>query len=167
MLADLAIPSLITQSLSDFTQPGLILPALKQSDTAGVINDLSQALQRQGAIPDMLPFYHAALNQELMTSSAHENAMAFPHARLSGIRQVQFAMGRSPEPILWGPRGQSWPVHFVFLLAVPATDSATYLHLLASLARMAQQPEPVAELRRAADADSIFRLFQTLRLKPN
>jgi len=40
-------------------------------------------------------------------------------------------------------------VQLVFLLAVPATDAADYLHLLASLARLGQEPERLAQLRNA------------------
>src|SRR5262249_20711872 len=114
--------------------------------------------------PDVLPFYHSALNQELLANSALECGLAFPHARLSAVKQLQFAFGRAPEPVVWGARG-SWRVRFVFLLAVPATDAATYLHLLASLSRLAQQAELLSELRRAENTGEILQVLQKIKLR--
>lgn len=151
-------------SLAGYTRPALIVPQLRERDTAGVISELSQALQSQGCVPDVLPFYQAALNQELLANSALYCGLAFPHARLSGIKQLQFAFGRTPEPIVWGARS-SWPVQLIFLLAVPATDAANYLHLLASLARLGQQPAVLAQLRAAEDAEAILAVLERIGMR--
>jgi mannitol/fructose-specific phosphotransferase system IIA component (Ntr-type) len=152
-------------SLGGYTRGELIVALLRQRDTAGIISELCQTLQQQGCLPDVLPFYHAALNQELMANSALECGIAFPHARLGGIRQLQFAFGRTPQPVIWGAKG-SWPVQFVFLLAVPATDAASYLHLLASLARLGQQPGRLAELRAAESPEAILAVLEEIKLRP-
>src|ERR1035438_9455882 len=131
-------------SLADYCRPALIVPRLRERDTAGIISELSQVLQREGCVPDVLPF--------------------FPHARLSGVKKLQFAFGCTPEPIVWGARS-SWSVQLVFLLAVPATDAAGYLHLLASLARLGQQPEQLAQLRVAENAEAILAVLQQIRLR--
>ena len=151
-------------SLADFTRPALILPRLRERDPAGIISELSQALQRGGCVPDVLPFYHAALNQEFLANSALDCGIAFPHARLGGVKQLQFAFGRAPAPVIWGAKG-SWPVQLVVLLAVPPTDAACYLHLLASLARLGRQPEQLAQLRAAEDAEAILAVLETIRLR--
>jgi mannitol/fructose-specific phosphotransferase system IIA component (Ntr-type) len=151
-------------SLADYSQPALIVPRLRERDATGIISELSQVLQREGCVPDVLPFYQAALNQELLANSALGCGLAFPHARLGGVKRLQFAFGRTPEPIVWGARS-SWPVQLVFLLAVPATDAAGYLQLLASLARLGQQPEHLAQLRGAADAAAILAVLQQIRMR--
>ena len=150
-------------TLADYTRPSLIVPRLRERDTAGIISELSQALQRQGCVPDMLPFYHAALNQELLANSALQCGLAFPHARLSGVKQLQFAFGRAPEPLIWAK--SRWPAQFIFLLAVPATDAASYLHLLACLARLGQQPEQMSELRSADTVEAILAVLEKLKLR--
>jgi mannitol/fructose-specific phosphotransferase system IIA component (Ntr-type) len=151
-------------TLADYTRPGLIVPRLQESDTPGIISELSQALQRQGFVPDVLPFYHAALNQELLTHSALACGIAFPHARLGGVKQLQFAFGRAAQPVAWGSKGSA-RVQLVFLLAVPATDAASYLHLLSSLARLGQQNDCLAELRTAEDAETILAVLEKIRLR--
>jgi mannitol/fructose-specific phosphotransferase system IIA component (Ntr-type) len=152
-------------SLADYTRPALIVPQLREGDTPGIISELSQVLQRRGCVPDMLPFYHAALNQELLANSGQECGIAFPHARLSGVKQLQFAFGRAPRPVIWGAKG-SWPVQLIFLLAVPATDAASYLPLLASLARLGQQPGLLAELRAAESAEAVIAVLERIRIRP-
>jgi mannitol/fructose-specific phosphotransferase system IIA component (Ntr-type) len=164
MLSEPTINVAAPVSLADYTWPALIVPQLREHDTAGVISELSHVLQREGCVSDVLPFYQAALNQELLANSALDCGLAFPHARLSGTKRLQFAFGRTPEPIVWGARC-SWPVQLVFLLAVPATDAAGYLHLLASLARLGQQPEVLAELRGAENPEAIFSVLETVRMR--
>ena len=164
MLSEATVNVAAPVSLADYTRPALIVPRLREEDTAGIISELSQALQREGYVPDVLPFYQAALNQELLTNSALDCGLAFPHARLGGIKRLQFAFGRAPEPIVWGAKS-SWPVQLIFLLAVPATDAAGYLHLLASLARLGQQPEVLAQLRAAENVESILAVLGTIRMR--
>jgi PTS system fructose-specific IIC component len=152
-------------SMMEYTRPELLVPDLRETDTAGIIGQLSQALQRQRVLPDLLPFYHAALNQELMHNSALECGIAIPHARLAGVKQLQFSFGRAAVPVSWGVKG-SWAVQFVFLVAIPASDSAAYLQLLAGIARLSQQPELLAELRKAKSAEAIIAVFERVRLRP-
>ena len=151
-------------TLADFTNPELILPDLRERDAAGAISVLSHILQREGCVPDVLPFYHAALNQELLTTSALDSGIALPHARLHGIRQLRFAFGRAPVPVAWGPRG-SFPADLIFLLAVPATDAAQYLNLLASLARLALRPDLTAELRKGGDSATLLATLERIRIR--
>jgi mannitol/fructose-specific phosphotransferase system IIA component (Ntr-type) len=151
-------------SLAHYTSARLIVAELRERDAAGIISELSQVLQREGFVADVLPFYHTALNHELLTNSAHESGFALPHGRVNGVKRLQFAFGRTPQPVIWGPKG-SWPVQLVFLLAVPATDAACYLHLLASLARLAQRPERLAALRAAEAPEDILAILEQVKIR--
>jgi mannitol/fructose-specific phosphotransferase system IIA component (Ntr-type) len=164
MLSEAAINVAAPVSLADYTRPALIVPRLREGDTAGIVSELSQVLHHEGAVSDVLPFYQAALNEELLTNSALDCGLAFPHARLSGVKRLQFALGRTLKPIVWGAKS-SWPVQLIFLLAVPATDAADYLQLLASLARLGQQPEVLAQLRAAENAEAILTMLGNIRVR--
>jgi mannitol/fructose-specific phosphotransferase system IIA component (Ntr-type) len=61
---------------------------------------------------------------------------------------------------------ESWPVEFVFLLAVPSTDALEYLSLLSSIAGFGHQPEMLARLRGSADAGNIFELLKRISMRP-
>jgi len=160
LLTQIAAPS----SLASYTQASLILPQLRERDTAGIISELSLLLRDQGVVSDVLPFYHKALNQELLANSALDCGLALPHARLNGVKRLQFALGRVTEPVSWGGKG-SGAVQLVFLLAVPATDAAGYLHLLASLARLGQQPRQLTALNSADSADEMLAVLQQIPIR--
>ncbi|MGA2659234.1 MAG: PTS sugar transporter subunit IIA [Verrucomicrobiota bacterium] len=164
MPLDATIPVAVPVTLGQYTRRALIVPELRERDTAGIIGELSQVLQRQGCVTDVLPFYHTALNQELLCNSGLECGLAFPHARLGGVKQLTFALGRTPEPVMWGAKG-SWRVQLIFLLAVPATDAACYLNLLASLARLGQQTEVLEQLRAAQNAEAILAVLEKVRVR--
>jgi mannitol/fructose-specific phosphotransferase system IIA component (Ntr-type) len=164
MLTETPPTSLVQATLADYTRRELVVARLVETDTAGIISELSQALQRQGAVPDLLGFYSAALNRELMDNSSLQCGIAFPHARVNAVKQLQFAFGRAPRPVMWGAKGRA-PVQLVFLLAVPATDAACYLHLLASIARLGQQPDRLSELCAAEGVDEIMTVLQNIGIR--
>ena len=151
-------------TLADFTSPGLILPQLRGNDAVSVIQELSQALQRAGRVTDFLPFYHAALNREYMASTDMEAGMAFPHARLPGLKELSFALGRCEEPLPWGPRGDR-SVRLVFLMAIPATDPTQYLRLISGLVRLAKDSRLVGKLYSAKDPFEIAAVLQQIELR--
>ena len=164
MPLDATIPVAVPGALGQYTRRALIVPELRERDTAGIIGELSHVLQQEGCVADVLPFYHTALNQELLCNSGLECGLAFPHARLGGVKQLTFALGRAPEPVIWGAKG-SWRVQFVFLLAVPPTDAACYSNLLASLARLGQQTKVLDLLRAARTADAILAVLETVGVR--
>ena len=142
------------------------MPRLRGLDAASVIQELSQVLQREKRIPDLLPFYHAALNREFMVSTNMEAGMAFPHARLPALKEVAFAFGRSDQPLGWGSKA-SGAVRLVFLLAVPATDATQYLLLISGLARLAKDGRLVAELHAARNASQVLAVLRQVELRTN
>jgi len=151
-------------TLADFTNPGLIVPHLRSRDATSVIHELSLAMHREGCVPDWLPFYHEALNREFLLSTDMESGMAFPHARLAGLKALTFAFGRSDEPFAWGPQ-LSHPVRMVFLLAVPATDAEHYLSLVSGLARLSGNAPLLETIRGAADSTEIIAAFRQVVLR--
>jgi mannitol/fructose-specific phosphotransferase system IIA component (Ntr-type) len=153
-------------TLADFTSPGLIISHLRGQDAASVIQELSQAMQREQRVPDLLPFYHAALNREFLVGSDWEAGMAFPHARLPSLKELSFALGRSDEPLGWGAKAVR-SVRLVFLIAVPATDSTQYLLLISGLARLAKDSRLVDKLMAAHDTFQILEVFQQIKLRTN
>jgi len=165
MLPDIAaaVPT-TAMTLADFTSPGLIIPRLHGHDVASVIQELSQALQREKRVIDLLPFYHAALNREFMVSTDIEAGMAFPHARLPALKELSFAFGRSDETLSWGPRS-AWSVRLVFLMAVPATDSTQYLLLISGFARLTKEVRLVEKLHATQDTFQILEVLQQVELR--
>jgi mannitol/fructose-specific phosphotransferase system IIA component (Ntr-type) len=154
----------IADSLTTFTSAALMVPKLRGADVTAVLAELSEALQREARIPELLPFYHAALNREYLSSTSMNDGFAFPHARLHGLKTLSFALGRSPKPIFWGGQN-SVPVRLVFLSAVPATDATGYLGYVAALSRLSREPYQIASLLAAPDAEAMLSILQQIKLR--
>lgn len=163
MPPELTAPASNNISLAAFTSEALIVPELRGRDTSAAIHELSTTLEREACIPGMLPVYQSALNREYLVSTATECGIAFPHARLSAVDRICFALGRAQEPIAWGG---GRPVHIVFLLAVPATDAADYLSLLSRLTVLAKDREIRSRLMFANNAGAIYQILRSVELMP-
>jgi mannitol/fructose-specific phosphotransferase system IIA component (Ntr-type) len=150
-------------SLADYTSEQLIIPQLHARETAGVVQELSQVLHQEAHVPDLLPFYQAALNREFLVSTAMTHGMAFPHARLSGLAKLCFALGRTATPIPWGTKDAP-AVQFVFLLAVPSTEATVYLHVVSGLARLGKDETAMAALQTANDPQEILSVLRSVKL---
>lgn len=164
MLLKDAISTDAASNLGDYTRPALLVPALESQDMAGVVKELSLRLHREGCVPDMLQFYHAVLNREYLINTAMDFGIAVPHARMDGLPDLRFALGRSPTPMVWGAKG-SMAVEWVFLVAVPSTDAAGYLHFLSGLAKFGRYPQVRAQLTAARTAEDLFAVLQQVRVR--
>lgn len=151
-------------SLADYTREPLIVPQIRQRDAAGAIQELSQILGREGRVPDAASFCQAVLKRELLANTVVDHEMALPHARLSGLKKLSFALGRSVEAFPWGETGAR-PVRLVFLLAVPAEDNTNYLPLISGLARLSQDRQQMDKLYSASTAAGIFALLDQIHLR--
>jgi mannitol/fructose-specific phosphotransferase system IIA component (Ntr-type) len=150
----------VMSTVADFTESSLMVPLLRSRDAAAVVAELSSTLERQGRINDLLPFYHGVISHEALSATVISPGWAMPHARVAGIPQLCFALGRTAEPLVWFG-GE--PVNMVFLFAVPEREAATYLSLLAGLARLS---EDHLCLERLADAHDGREMFEALRGVP-
>jgi mannitol/fructose-specific phosphotransferase system IIA component (Ntr-type) len=162
MLCELA-SARVRGSIADYTRPELMVPRLGESDPPGIIKELSRRLQDQRIIGDLLSFYHAAINHEFLGHSALSLGVALPHVRSPQVARLTLAVGRTPQPVIWGARG-SWPVTLVFLLAVPPTDARDHLALLSGIAGLIRQPENLARLTAASGDMEMYDLLKEIRV---
>jgi mannitol/fructose-specific phosphotransferase system IIA component (Ntr-type) len=154
----------VNPGLNDFTRPQLIVPRLRNQDFEAVIQELSQLMEKEKIVPDLARFYQAVLKRELLIGTDMEAGMAFPHARLPMLKTLSFALGRSNEPLRWGPKATR-PVRLVFLMAVPEDDSSQYLSLISGLVRLAKDPELLAKIHAAQDAGQLLELLGQIKLR--
>ena len=149
-------------TLATHTSPGLIIPALRGSDAPAVIQELSAAIQREGHIPDLLPFYQAALNREYLCSTVTEPGWALIHVLVKGLDKPWFALGRTSAPMAWGNSG--FRVQLIFLLAAPETDARAYMTLVLGVIRLSREAKLVDRLLKAKDSPEIIELLRHVRM---
>ena len=152
-------------TLADYTSPGLIIPTLRGVDAPAVIQELSAALQLEGHITDLLPFYQAALNREYLCSTVMEPGWALPHGLVKGLEKPCFALGRTAAPIAWG--NSVLRVRLIFLLAAPETDARAHMTLILALSRLSKDTPLLERLLKPKASFEIFNLLRQVRMPLN
>jgi len=152
-----------TKTLADYTCPMLLVPELHGRDAAAVVHELSYLLYRAGYVPDVLPFYRAALDRERASSSATNHSWAWPRAVAQGLKQPCFALGRCAAPLVWPPGWQP-SVQLVFLLATPENSARHDQALMAGVLRLHMEPPLRTRLSAARDRGELFDVLSQVSL---
>jgi fructose PTS system EIIBC or EIIC component len=150
-------------SLADFTSAELIVSPLRSETPEAAIGELCDALAAAGRLNNRAEFYDAVLHRERRAGTAIPPEWALPHARLVGLPQLCFALGRSPQPMRWlGPGAE--PVRLIFLSAVPERDGLAYLTLISGLARLSKDAARLEHLLLESDRQAMFELLRQIQL---
>jgi PTS system fructose-specific IIC component len=151
-------------TIAHYTTPGLMLPQLSQREPEAVIGELCSALEREGRITDPAAFRAAVVRNEQQRSTAISPGWALPHARIAGLAQLSFALGRSVTPLDWfGQTAER--VQMVFLFAVPEAAAANYLTLVSGLAKLNQDPALLEKLFYAPDGAGMVAVLDQIKLR--
>ncbi len=146
----------VSPRLAEFSSPGLLIPRLQGGDAASIMHELAAALHREGCIPEVLPFYQAAMNREFLGGTSLASGWALPHATVKGLEKPCFALGLLARPLSWFSSRRA--VRGVCLTAVPETDMRGYLLFMAAMNRLGH-----ADQERLLDAEDSVGMFEVLR----
>jgi mannitol/fructose-specific phosphotransferase system IIA component (Ntr-type) len=75
------------------------------------------------------------MERERLMSTAVGKGVAFPHARLEGLKRPLILLGRTHDGLDWNTPDRD-PVHLVFLILTPLDDRDVQVQILASLATL-------------------------------
>jgi PTS system nitrogen regulatory IIA component len=136
-------------------RPEFIAPALAAKTKASVLREMSALAERTGQVSDPRSLLAGLQAREELCSTGLPGGLALLHSRYpeSYLFESSFiVLGRTVQQIPFGaPDGRS--TDLFFLLGCP--DDRLHLHTLARLCLMAQKTDLLAQLRQAADADSL------------
>ena len=136
---------------------------MRGQNAAAVIHELSYLLYRAGFVPDVLPFYRAALDRESADSTATDYGWAWPRAVVQDLAQPCFALGGCAAPVAWF-QGLKPSVHHVFLLAVPKSYESDDRALAAGLMRLHTDQPLRQRLSAARDCGEMFDVLSQVNL---
>lgn len=122
---------------------------------------LLRALARHAA--ERLELDEAAIaktlaERETLGSTGVGHGIALPHARLGNVRHPRGIFAALVKPIEFGSVDDR-PVDLVFLLLLPAHETADQLRCLACVARRLKEPGLPAALRAAAEPARLYDLL--------
>ncbi|HXF96547.1 MAG TPA: CBS domain-containing protein [Gemmatimonadales bacterium] len=140
--------------LSDVLDPRHVVVPLKAATVQAATEQLAGRLIAAGAIaePGRL---NAVLRNTWPEDMVSVGEHAFlPHFRTEAVRQLVAAVGVSPAPIKW-ERDPHRAARIVILVVAPPRETATYLQVLGTLARVLSSPETVLALLAAKTPEQV------------
>ena len=104
----------------------------------------------------------AVCAREALAGTSVGHGVAFPHARVAGLRAPILMFGRSSRGVDWDAQdGQ--PVHLVFLLLSPEEDYGLQLQILATLSKRCADEGFRERLMKASSEAGVWEILQELR----
>lgn len=100
--------------------------------------------------------------REELGSTALGYGIALPHARIQGIQAPRAVFIRLAQSLDFDAPDEE-PVDMIFAMLVPAGANEEYLRLLATLAKMFNNPETRDQLRSASTQEEIFSILTGLQ----
>jgi len=101
----------------------------------------------------------AVQTRELEMTTAIENGIAVPHARIALLPRPVVIFGRSGGGVDWNS-ADGKPVHFIFLLITPREDPTVQLQLLRGIARSIGSPELRERLKNVKTPSELLELLR-------
>lgn len=148
-------------TLANLLSAEQIVPEMKAGERWAAINELVDQLVEHGKIreDDREQVWESIKQREQTMSTGIGFGIAIPHASSDMVDEVVAAFGRSTTGIEFDSLdGQ--PVYFIVLFVVPKDQFQTHLRTLAAIAKFLNDKTVRDELRSAADADQILRVFE-------
>ena len=147
-------------ALLDAISKDMIKVPLSSTGRDGVIDELVTLFadvkglseERKKEIEDLV------LSREHLGSTAMENGIAIPHAKVDGLDKAYVLIGVSRLPVAFGgPDGKGTSVFFLVL--APADNPAEHIQILASIAKACSSQLFMRMLLSSKTRDDVYNLF--------
>ena len=143
--------------MRDILSPAAVTARLDSTTKKDVLTDISRFAASQLGLDDHSVF-DVLWERERLGTTGVGLGIAIPHGRLEGLQQVQGFFARLAEPIAFESIDDK-PVDLVFLLLAPEDAGADHLQALAAVSCLLRDPALCAQLRKAKDEKSLYRLL--------
>ena len=132
---------------------------MKATNKTEVIEELTDILQKDGAISCRETFIQDVWQRESEGSTGFENHIAIPHGKSSAVVNTTLAIGRTRQDIPWETLDGS-NVRCIILFAVRLEDqNTTHIHLLSQVAGALADDDIIEQLLVESSPQKIIELF--------
>jgi len=147
-------------NLATFLKPEAIALRVAVRDKTELLDALVDMLPLQastsGSVPELRGRIRAAIHQrEQQGSTGMGDGLAFPHARIAGLRTSVLALATIAKPLEFGSMDEQ-PVSVACMVVVPAEAPTVFLRIMSQLAQFLAAPDQRAALLDAADGESVL-----------
>ena len=144
-------------NISDILTPERTLADLKCASKKRTLESISKWLGDQMTAFDGKELFNALITREKLGSTGFGDGIAIPHCRLASCAHVTGALVRLAKPVDFDAIDHQ-PVDLLFVLLVPLEATDEHLRILATLAGKFGQSEFRESLRKATDADAMYKI---------
>lgn len=125
----------------------LFVVDLQGHEKREILKEMTEPLRSVG-VQDCEALVDAVMAREELETTAIGEGLAFPHARVSLVRDLYLVVGRSPKGVDFCSRDKR-PVHLVFLTVAPPEKNREYLMTIARIAHFLKSNNVKDKLLRA------------------
>jgi PTS system nitrogen regulatory IIA component len=145
--------------IEDILAEDLIVPSLEATEKPGVLEELAGVVAARHDEIDRDRLVRALEEREALNSTALGDGVAIPHGKLSGIKRVFAAFGRSPAGVDFDSLDGK-PTHLFFLLVAPEESAGAHLKALARISRLLKDAAFRERLMGAAEAGTLYGIIR-------
>ncbi|GAB4340055.1 MAG: PTS sugar transporter subunit IIA [Desulfobulbaceae bacterium] len=131
--------------------------AARNKDAA--LRELVEILHRHCEGLDLAGLYRVIRERELIGSTGVGNGVAIPHGKVEQLDRLLLAFGRSLNGIGFDAVDNQ-PVHLLVMILSPLEMTDEYLHTLAAVSRLLNNPETRRLLRTTSSTREVVDIFE-------
>jgi len=146
-------------SLLDFFSKENIVLDLESTDKVSCITTLVDLADKSGKILDKDEFLRSLLDREDNGTTGIGKGIAIPHARTNTVKDITISLAISRKGVDYHALDKK-PVHIIFLIAAPVSQSTKILILIAKICRFFNSTKFREELLEAKTKDDVINLFK-------
>lgn len=135
-----------------------IILEFEASSKIEAMRELVSALKNAKVELDVDEVVQTLVERERLGSTGVGDGVAIPHGKVSGIKDVVAAFGRSKRGIDFDALDNK-PVKLFFLLLAPVESTGSHLKALAKSSKMLQDQKLREELLSAASREKVIEVF--------
>jgi len=144
--------------LKEFLHPGLIDPELKATSKSEVLEELSNIIANNYKELESASIAAALSERERVDSTAIEEGIAIPHTKMSQIKELIIAVGRSSKGLNFDAHDKK-PTHLFFVIIAPEGGSGEHIKVLARIAKILATKGLKEKLLDAKNAEQIYKIL--------
>lgn len=143
--------------LISYTRPEFF-KRLDATDKMDAIRELAEVFQDRNICSDSDDLQNALLEREAIMSTGIGLALAVPHAKIPGVKQLAFAVGLSKDGIDFEAMDGEW-VRLIIMVVAGESQHKDYLKLLSRLIGVLRDPETRQELLNVESSVELYARF--------
>lgn len=144
--------------ISDILSEDMIMTEVKADTKRHLLAEIAAYAAEKNGLDKNIVF-EAILERENLGSTGYGNGVAFPHARINGLKQIVTGFARLNMPLDYDSADRK-PVDMVAFMVSPENSGDDHLKTLAAFSRVLKNKDICQEIRTAKSVHEIYLALQ-------